>query len=244
MITTDDQHRVDPATGAPAPATGSASAARTRVKRQLPTVRDLAPLMQFKKPSLPGRRQRLEQALTIWDLRDIAAAAPPKAAFDYNRGRGRGGDLPRPRTAGVRGHRVHPGDPAGRVAGGHLAPGARGAGVVPVRHRADGLHADDADRGRAGRRPGRRTCRHPVLALHDGHHRDRGRPRRQPARAQLVPAVHVEGPREVDGAGLPRPAGRLRHPARHRGRARRGCAAAGQAERVLDPAAAERLGPW
>ncbi|MBF4595654.1 hypothetical protein ITJ58_17970, partial [Curtobacterium flaccumfaciens] len=47
MITTDDQHRVDPATGAPAPATGSASAARTRVKRQLPTVRDLAPLMQF-----------------------------------------------------------------------------------------------------------------------------------------------------------------------------------------------------
>jgi L-lactate dehydrogenase (cytochrome) len=86
MTTTDDQHRIDPATGAPAPATGSASAARTRVKRQLPTVRDLAPLMQFKKPSLPGRRQRLEQALTIWDLRDIAARRTPKAAFDYTEG--------------------------------------------------------------------------------------------------------------------------------------------------------------
>ncbi|MFJ3319524.1 MULTISPECIES: alpha-hydroxy acid oxidase [unclassified Curtobacterium] len=42
--------------------------------------------MQFKKPSLPGRRQRLESALTIWDLRDIAARRTPKAAFDYTEG--------------------------------------------------------------------------------------------------------------------------------------------------------------
>ncbi|PCN46439.1 alpha-hydroxy-acid oxidizing enzyme, partial [Curtobacterium sp. 'Ferrero'] len=73
MTTTDDQHRVDPATGAPAPSPGPVSGARLRVQRQVPRVRDLAPLMQFKKPSLPGRRQRLESALTIWDLRAIAA---------------------------------------------------------------------------------------------------------------------------------------------------------------------------
>ncbi|GGK92388.1 L-lactate dehydrogenase (cytochrome) [Curtobacterium luteum] len=86
MTTTDDQHRVDPATGAPAASTGPASAARTRVVRQIPKVRDLAPLLQFKKPTLPGRRQRLDSALTIWDLRAIAARRTPRAAFDYTEG--------------------------------------------------------------------------------------------------------------------------------------------------------------
>lgn len=56
------------------------------VQRRFPKVRDLAPLMQFKKPALPSRRQRLESALTIWDLRDIAARRTPRAAFDYTEG--------------------------------------------------------------------------------------------------------------------------------------------------------------
>jgi L-lactate dehydrogenase (cytochrome) len=56
------------------------------VRRQLPTVRDLAPLMQFKKPDLNARRRRLESALTIWDLRAIAARRTPRAAFDYTEG--------------------------------------------------------------------------------------------------------------------------------------------------------------
>ncbi len=86
MTSTDDQHRVDPATGAPAPTPGTPSTNRVRVRRQLPTVHDLAPLMQFKKPALPGRQQRLESALTIWDLRRIAARRTPKAAFDYTEG--------------------------------------------------------------------------------------------------------------------------------------------------------------
>ncbi len=86
MTSTDDQHRVDPATGAPAPTPGTPSTNRVRVRRQLPSVRDLAPLMQFKKPGLPGRQQRLESALTIWDLRRIAARRTPKAAFDYTEG--------------------------------------------------------------------------------------------------------------------------------------------------------------
>lgn len=86
MTSTDDQHRVDPATGAPAPTPGTPSTHRVRVRRQLPTVHDLAPLMQFKKPDLNARRRRLESALTIWDLRRIAARRTPKAAFDYTEG--------------------------------------------------------------------------------------------------------------------------------------------------------------
>ncbi|WP_267424079.1 MULTISPECIES: alpha-hydroxy acid oxidase [unclassified Curtobacterium] len=56
------------------------------MKRQLPTVRDLAPLMQFRKPDLNARRRRLENALTIWDLRAIAERRTPRAAFDYTEG--------------------------------------------------------------------------------------------------------------------------------------------------------------
>jgi L-lactate dehydrogenase (cytochrome) len=86
MTSSDDQHRVDPATGAPAATPGTPSSARTRMKRQLPTVRDLAPLMQFRKPDLNARRRRLDQALTIWDLRAIAERRTPRAAFDYTEG--------------------------------------------------------------------------------------------------------------------------------------------------------------
>ncbi len=86
MTSTDDQHRVDPATGAPAATPGTPSTARTPMKRQLPTVRDLAPLMQFRKPDLNARRRRLENALTIWDLRAIAERRTPRAAFDYTEG--------------------------------------------------------------------------------------------------------------------------------------------------------------
>jgi L-lactate dehydrogenase (cytochrome) len=86
MTSTDDQHRVDPATGAPAATPGTPSTARTPMKRQLPTIRDLAPLMQFRKPDLNARRRRLENALTIWDLRAIAERRTPRAAFDYTEG--------------------------------------------------------------------------------------------------------------------------------------------------------------
>lgn len=56
------------------------------MKRQVPKVRDLAPLMQFKKPELNGRTRRLAKALTIEDLRRIAKRRTPKAAFDYTDG--------------------------------------------------------------------------------------------------------------------------------------------------------------
>jgi L-lactate dehydrogenase (cytochrome) len=56
------------------------------VKRRVPKVRDLAPLIRFKKPRLDRTRRRLDNALTIHDLRRIAKRRTPKAAFDYTDG--------------------------------------------------------------------------------------------------------------------------------------------------------------
>ncbi|ERG63310.1 lactate dehydrogenase [Agrococcus pavilionensis RW1] len=56
------------------------------VKRQLPKPLELMELMQFKKPDLDGRRRRLNNALTIDDLRVIAKRRTPAAAFDYTDG--------------------------------------------------------------------------------------------------------------------------------------------------------------
>jgi len=56
------------------------------MKRQLPRVREFAPLMRFKRPALNRKRRRLQAALTIGDLRRIARRRTPKAAFDYTDG--------------------------------------------------------------------------------------------------------------------------------------------------------------
>ena len=56
------------------------------VKRRVPKVRDLAPLIQFKRPRLDATRRHLEAAFTIEDLRRIAKRRTPKVAFDYTDG--------------------------------------------------------------------------------------------------------------------------------------------------------------
>jgi L-lactate dehydrogenase (cytochrome)/glycolate oxidase len=56
------------------------------LKRQLPKVHQLRPLLQFKKPTLSPRERRLASALTIEDLRAIARRRTPRAAFDYTDG--------------------------------------------------------------------------------------------------------------------------------------------------------------
>ena len=56
------------------------------VQRRIPKINDLAPLMKFKAPELNAKKRRLEGALTIYDLRDIAKRRTPKAAFDYTEG--------------------------------------------------------------------------------------------------------------------------------------------------------------
>lgn len=56
------------------------------VERRVPRVRDLTPLIGFKRPQFDRTKRRLDAALTIHDLRRIAKRRTPKAAFDYTDG--------------------------------------------------------------------------------------------------------------------------------------------------------------
>jgi len=56
------------------------------MKRQFPTVRGLAPLVRLRPPQLNTRTHRLDGALTIWDVRDIARRRTPQGPFDYTDG--------------------------------------------------------------------------------------------------------------------------------------------------------------
>ncbi|MDO7880678.1 alpha-hydroxy acid oxidase [Salinibacterium soli] len=60
------------------------------VKRRLPNPVELFELMKFKKPTLNAKKRRLDAALTIYDLKDIAKRRTPKAAFDYTDGAAEG----------------------------------------------------------------------------------------------------------------------------------------------------------
>ena len=60
------------------------------VQRQFPRPAELLELMKFKKPEFDGKKRRLQHALTISDLRDIAKRRTPKAAFDYTDGAAEG----------------------------------------------------------------------------------------------------------------------------------------------------------
>ncbi|MDA9117007.1 alpha-hydroxy-acid oxidizing protein [Pontimonas sp.] len=56
------------------------------MKRRFPRPSELAPLLRFRAPEFNGKKRRLDRALTIWDLRDIAKRRTPKAPFDYTDG--------------------------------------------------------------------------------------------------------------------------------------------------------------
>ncbi len=56
------------------------------IKRRVPNPKDLAQLMRFKAPVLNAKTRRLNDALTIYDLRDIAKRRTPQAPFDYTEG--------------------------------------------------------------------------------------------------------------------------------------------------------------
>ncbi len=55
-------------------------------KRRFPRPTELAPLLKFKRWEPNATKRRLDKALTIWDLRDIAKRRTPKAPFDYTDG--------------------------------------------------------------------------------------------------------------------------------------------------------------
>ena len=59
---------------------------RVKVKRRIPSPKDLAQLLRFRKVILSPRKRRLTRALTIYDLRDIAKRRTPQAPFDYTDG--------------------------------------------------------------------------------------------------------------------------------------------------------------
>jgi isopentenyl diphosphate isomerase/L-lactate dehydrogenase-like FMN-dependent dehydrogenase len=56
------------------------------VRRQFPKFTELAPLMQFSLPTWQRKKRRLEQAHTIWDLRELAKKRTPAGPFDYTDG--------------------------------------------------------------------------------------------------------------------------------------------------------------
>ena len=58
----------------------------TVVKRRMPKARDLAPLIRIRKPRFDRVQRRLDDALTIDDLRRLAKRRTPRAAFDYTDG--------------------------------------------------------------------------------------------------------------------------------------------------------------
>ena len=84
-------------------------------QRQFPKPNEIFELMRFKKPELDAKKRRLDAALTIYDLRDIARRRTPRAAFDYTDGAAESEISLRPRPAGVRGRRVPPVHPQGRL---------------------------------------------------------------------------------------------------------------------------------
>ena len=59
--------------GAPRPTTG----------RQLPRPSELSELLRLRRPTLDPVGRRLSRALSIGDLRDIAARTTPRSVFDY-----------------------------------------------------------------------------------------------------------------------------------------------------------------
>ena len=56
------------------------------MRRRFPALRGLAPLIRIRPPRLNTRRNRLDAALTIWDLREIARRRVPRGPFEYTDG--------------------------------------------------------------------------------------------------------------------------------------------------------------
>jgi L-lactate dehydrogenase (cytochrome) len=60
------------------------------VRRRVPRVKELAPLLRLRRPVVNPTRRRLGRALTIADLREIARRRTPRGPFDYADGAAEG----------------------------------------------------------------------------------------------------------------------------------------------------------
>jgi L-lactate dehydrogenase (cytochrome)/glycolate oxidase len=59
---------------------------KVKVKRRIPSPKDLAQLLRFRKFIFNPTSRRLAKALTIYNLRNIAKRRTPQAPFDYTDG--------------------------------------------------------------------------------------------------------------------------------------------------------------
>ena len=208
--------------------------------RQIPKWSELRPLLQPKPIRWNGTDRRLANALTIADLRTVAQAPHPASVFDYTDGAAEA-EISLRRARQLFGQLEFQPSILQDVSDVDTTTTILGSAVrAAVRVRADRLHPDDEPRGRAGRRPGGAAPRHPVRAVDDGDHLDRGRRRGRPGRAQVVPALRVEGPRRRRGPDGPRQGRRVRGADAHRRRPGRRCPAARRPQRLLHPAGADR----
>ena len=148
------------------------------VKRQVPKPSEIVELMQFRKPSLDFRANRLSRAQSIADLRRIAKRRTPAAAFDYTDGSadrdfspGRGRSSRTSTAPGIdRCASRHRHDESG-------GPSALPFGIAPI-----GFTRLMQTEGEIAGARGRR--RDTVLTVHPGDHVDRGRPRHRAGRAR------------------------------------------------------------
>ena len=152
------------------------------VKRQVPKPSEIVELMQFRKPSLDFRANRLSRAQSIADLRRIAKRRTPAAAFDCTDGSAdREISLARARKE-FEDVELHPGVLTDVS---HLAtattnlggPSALPFGIAPI-----GFTRLMQTEGEIAGARGRR--RDTVLTVHPGDHVDRGRPRHRAGRAR------------------------------------------------------------
>ena len=167
---------------------------KARLRRRRPRLRELTPLLGFDVPGLNVTERRLAAALTIGDLRALAKRRTLRAAFDYADGAAEGEtSLARARQA-FQDIEFHPQvlrdvssiDTSVDVLG---APSALPFGIAPTGFtrlmRAEGELAGAAAAGAAGipfslSTLGTASVEEVAAA--------------NPARPELVPAVHVEGP--------------------------------------------------
>ena len=165
--------------------------AHMAVKRRVPRVRDLAPLIQFKRPQFDATRRRLDAALTIQDLRQIAKRRTPKAAFDYTDGAAEDElSIERARQA-FRDIEFHPTilrDVTNVTAGWNVLgqPVVLPFGIAPTGFTRL-MHTEGEIAGARGGGRGRDS----VLTVHSGHLRDRRPGDRCSPGTEVVSAVHV-----------------------------------------------------
>ncbi|MEY3515712.1 MAG: hypothetical protein RLY38_864, partial [Actinomycetota bacterium] len=56
------------------------------VKRRLPRPLEVISLIGFRWPSLNRKQVKLNQAVNIWDIRELASKRTPRSVFDYTDG--------------------------------------------------------------------------------------------------------------------------------------------------------------